>query len=245
MNYIDVNSTQFVQVNGIPIGVYLKLSGGALFGNLAINKSNPGITLNKLASGESCAIHANLNDVKRWTMFLGDATLEATGNVGSDFVLNRFDNTGASLGVGLKVERATGNLTISGEGYKAVAGPWVAASDERIKTVHGNYLHGLKELKQLQPIRYSFNGNDSMLHQSSVSDHAEVVGKEFVGLVAQEAEVAMPELVESVTGWIDDKQVDDYRMFDPNALTYALINAVKELSTEVDSLKAQIAELKK
>jgi hypothetical protein len=84
-----------------------------------------------------------------------------------------------------------------------------------------------------------------MLHQSSVSDHAEVVGKEFVGLVAQEAEVAMPELVESVTGWIDDKQVDDYRMFDPNALTYALINAVKELSTEVDSLKAQIAELKK
>jgi len=70
-----------------------------------------------------------------------------------------------------------------------------------------------------------------------------LLGKEFVGLVAQDVEGVMPEMITQTTGWVDGVEVNDLRMYDSTALTYALINAVKELSAANDALTARVAAL--
>jgi hypothetical protein len=63
-------------------------------------------------------------------------------------------------------------------------------------------------------------------------------GQEFIGLVAQEAEGAMPEIITKAHGYIDGVEVQDLRNIDTGPLVFALINAVKELSAKVAALEA-------
>ena len=63
-------------------------------------------------------------------------------------------------------------------------------------------------------------------------------GKSFVGLVAQAVEGVMPELIAAKhAGYINGVKVDDLLHLDPGPLTFALINAVKELSKRVKALE--------
>jgi len=48
----------------------------------------------------------------RWYMG-GNSTTEATGNVGTDFILARCDNTGASIGVAFQIMRSSGNVGVN------------------------------------------------------------------------------------------------------------------------------------
>jgi len=97
----------------------------------------------------------------------------------------------------------------------------------------------------LQPIRYTFKGNDVRFVDPAVvsppippgdpnpsSQHyqAALDVQEFVGLVAQDAEVQIPEMVSEETAMIDNVQETDYRVIDTGPLLYALVNAVKELA---------------
>ena len=105
---------------------------------------------------------------------------------------------------------------------------WADSSDARIKTVLGDYSTGLAAIKQLSPVRYSFNGNDE--------DH-DADGEEYIGLVAQDVEPIMPEMVTQTTGHIDGQRVTDLRMLDTTALIYALVNACQELSARIEALE--------
>jgi hypothetical protein len=149
------------------------------------------------------------------------------------------------------------------DAQKTGGGPWNSISDERIKTVTGDYTSGLDEILALQPVRYTFKGNDtdgppsnssvgatpdlkadarnvpSAPYPNSPHYTAATEGQEFIGLVAQQAEVSMPELVKQGEAYIDGAQVTDLRTLDTGPLIFALINAVKELKAEVDALKAQ------
>ena len=149
-----------------------------------------------------------------------------------------------------------GNLWISGTPYRPGAGPWVDPSDQRIKTVIDDYKHGLNEIRQVRPVRYVFKGNSAMLsgdllkqredgskptiEEASIKMHEREAAeqKEFIGVVAQEIEVPLPETVSLAAGIIDSKVVNDLRIYDSNALVYALINAVKELASRVEQLEA-------
>lgn len=144
---------------------------------------------------------------------------------------------------------------------KVGGGPWGDVSDARIKNVIGNYEHGLDEILQLNPVRYTFKGNDTLVPPSMVKDGEEVpeelkkmapkvpyansihagpaeAGTEFIGLVAQEAEIPMPEMVIRKKGYIDGVEVDDLRDLDTAALVFALVNAVKTLAARVEALEA-------
>jgi hypothetical protein len=119
-------------------------------------------------------------------------------------------------------------------------GYWLALSDERIKTVHGEYASGLDKILQLRPVVYVYKGNDRMGEdQFSMHKAAADEGREFIGLVAQEVEQLFPEMVSKKKGWIDDVKVDDLRSMDASPLVFALVNAVKELAREVAALKAR------
>ena len=122
-----------------------------------------------------------------------------------------------------------GNLNFVGSGtaYKAGGGSWTAPSDARLKTVDGEYQSGLAAVLALRPVHYTYKGNDG--HGLSGS---------FVGLVAQEVEDVMPEMVGIREGIINGRWVNDLRITDTSSLIFALVNAIKELKAELDELKA-------
>lgn len=139
---------------------------------------------------------------------------------------------------------------------KPSGGPWIQTSDARIKTISGDYTKGLAELLQVVPKRYIYRGNETLgvdsmppaaeraaghPYPKSASFNAAAAGKEFIGIVAQEIEPIFPETISQWPGSIDGEAVTDLRIFDGNALTYALINAVKELAARVAQLEAQLA----
>jgi hypothetical protein len=138
---------------------------------------------------------------------------------------------------------------------------WQIVSDERIKDVTGPYTSGLDAVAALQPVRYTLKGNESYSPPSrtklgeeedeSASKEALVApypnsgnyimateNTEYIGLVAQQAEQSMPELVNKSKGFIDGIEVDDLCHLDTTPLFFALINAVKELKARVEALEA-------
>jgi hypothetical protein len=149
---------------------------------------------------------------------------------------------------------STGDFSVPTTATKPGGGAWAATSDIRIKTVNGPYEGGLAEVLALNPVRYTYKGNVMMRAPepetpakegepaplANEPTHRQVEGKEFVGLVAQEAEVPMPELVSLTTGWIDGEEINDLRSLDTTPLIFALVNAVKELSAKVEALEAQL-----
>ena len=57
---------------------------------------------------------------------------------------------------------AAGNFTVvNNNAFKPGGGAWAVTSDERIKTVTGEYEAGLDEVLQLRPVTYVYKGNDT------------------------------------------------------------------------------------
>jgi hypothetical protein len=124
-------------------------------------------------------------------------------------------------------------------------------SDARIKNVLGNYQHGLAEIEKLQPVNYTYRGNntaeppgskETVPYRKSLHYQAAVDGTKRIGLIAQACEAIMPELVLSTgPGFIDGVAVQDIKGIDTTPLFFALINAVKELSLRVRELEVRRA----
>jgi hypothetical protein len=115
---------------------------------------------------------------------------------------------------------------------KPGGGPWTDTSDARVKDVSGPYEHGLAEVRQLVPQRYTFKGNDGR----HVAD-----GKPYIGLIAQATEGPMPEMVARESGTIDGAEVDDLRILDTSPLIYAVVNSCKELADRLEVVEDQLA----
>lgn len=112
---------------------------------------------------------------------------------------------------------------------KPGGGTFNTTSDERLKENVIGYKKGLSAIKQLRPVYFNYN---------DVTDLGKNTNHEtFTGLIAQEVQTtAFADTVNT------DK--DGYLNLDPSEFTFALINAVKELSTQIDELKSELAALK-
>jgi hypothetical protein len=177
---------------------------------------------------------------------------------GGDIV---FANGTGGVGYSLQLWGSHSVYVFHDNAAKPSGGSWAASSDIRIKTVHGDYESGLEQILALNPVRYSYKGNDSFQvphdpayrgllemegkeapevtvpYPSSLHYTAAKEAKEFVGLVAQEVEGVMPELVRQGEAYIDGELVTDYRTLDPSAIVYALVNAVKTLTARIEALE--------
>lgn len=106
-------------------------------------------------------------------------------------------------------------------------------SDARAKTGVQTLNNGLEILKELRPVTYNFKGGEAktasrtpnLLYNRYTGSNAEI------GLLAQELETVLPNLV-----FTDD---EGRKLVDYTALIPVLIDAVKTLQKEVESLKAQ------
>ena len=100
------------------------------------------------------------------------------------------------------------------------AGAWSPASDRKLKTNIEALPYGLAEVKQLEPKSYHF--------KTLLADNPDA--HKNIGLIAQEVKAVIPEVVH--------ESIDGVLGLGYSELIPVLINAVKELSAQVDALKA-------
>ena len=101
------------------------------------------------------------------------------------------------------------------------------ASDERIKNILGPVEYGLDALKQIEPVRYTYKSNPDI---------------EKIGFIAQQVQPIVPQSVYDTKDRIEGEPEDapTKLAMEYAALIPVLVNAMKELSAEVDALKAQL-----
>lgn len=106
---------------------------------------------------------------------------------------------------------------------KVGGGTFNSYSDSRYKQDISVYGKGLSEIKQVEPKNYRFTAE--FMNSDSPS-------QAFVGVIAQELEgTAFANCVKT--------NANGYKIVDTSELTFALINAVKELSAKIDELEAR------
>jgi len=110
---------------------------------------------------------------------------------------------------------------------RPTGGPWVSLSDERVKENIVRYTKGLDALNQLHPVNYTLKGD-----LGEATKH-----KICTGLVAQE-------VLNTQLSTMVELNADGFYTLNANEVTWALVNAVKELKAELDTAKAEIAALK-
>ena len=113
----------------------------------------------------------------------------------------------------------------AGAAYKPGGGSWADISDARIKHNVTDYTSGLAEVVQLRPVSYQY------LPETGRGDRT------YIGLIAQEVETVMPEMVAQHAGDAGSLSFPDLRVLDTTALLFALVSAVKELKQRVEQLE--------
>ena len=113
---------------------------------------------------------------------------------------------------------------------------WTIASDVRVKENIQEYTKGLSEIVQLEPKTYDYNGKAGF--DSSMKGN--------IGIIAQDVKDIFPETISTYNAKLNEEDEEETELynFDSHALTFALINSVKELHAEIKTLKAEIKELK-
>jgi hypothetical protein len=151
------------------------------------------------------------------------------------------DQTNLALSYNLELNPNGGNVGIgtspayqlqlsTDSAAKPTTNTWTIASDSRIKTVKGEYQKGLAEICQVRPVRYEYNGKAGFTADS----------KEQISILAQELMQVFPECVDTFKGKLeeDGPEIDLYN-YNGHAITFALINAIKELKAKIDILEAR------
>jgi hypothetical protein len=164
-------------------------------------------------SGEGIASQrtsgANQFDLAFYTGFDARLTILASGNVG----------------IGTPSPDAL--LTVNGNVDKPGGGSWGTFSDERLKDVGANFTPGLEALGNIQPVHYHYKSDNPLKLPSS---------PDYVGVVAQQVQSAIPEAVE--------RNQDGYLVVNNDPILWTMFNAIKELNQELNQQREAEQEAK-
>ena len=161
-------------------------------------------------------------------IYIGAFSMASAGNVTNEVVIGY--NT---QGKGGNTAFISQNSVYNG----ANSSSWSTTSDIRIKKNVVDNTTGLDKINQIQVKNFEYKTREEIENDSpelkDVSGCA-VVEKEGtqLGVIAQEIEGVLPEVVETQTTGV--------KTVNPDNLTWYLVNAVKELSAENNALKARL-----
>ena len=228
MPFGELYADQICQLGGFGQNLYFSLTpplsptaGGWRY----IHSTSTGV-------GAFALTHATINTAGpnlgvRVSQFFSTTTNEASSNDGV-----------ATLHLMAQMD-SNGNFLCTGGGFQPGGGLWRDSSDARIKTIVGPYPHGLAELLEMLPKMFTYKGNDNMVaSDGSIGEpiHPDTT-KQYIGLIAQDCEPYMPELVTQTTAYIDGVLQTDVRQLDATGVIYALVNAVAELDARLKALE--------
>lgn len=166
-----------------------------------------------------------------------DNSIGVHGN--SNFSFGIFGQSEYSYGVYGYSNVGFGGYFSSANSYSLVAGQsaakpgggsWSAFSDSRIKENVTPYTKGLADILLINTVTYEYNGLAGTTK-----------GAKYTGVIAQEIKEIFPETVSTYKAKLNEEDEEETELYDFNSsdLTFALINAVKELKAEIELLKSK------
>lgn len=144
-----------------------------------------------------------------------------------DFMITDDNDVRVGIGVG-QFPAYQLELALNSAG-KPGSNAWIIVSDKRLKKDIAPFNEGLSVLKQVNPVWFSYNG------KGSVAD----TGR-YVGIIAQEIQPIAPYMVKTGLRKENDSTFNEYLNYDGNAMTYILINSVKEQQAVIEEMKARL-----
>lgn len=83
-------------------------------GNLTFSKTAPKIILNNNSTSTSTGIEIKTGNYLRWEI-IGSDDNETGSDAGTNFEINRYDDSGSLLGNSISIDRVSGDITLSGD----------------------------------------------------------------------------------------------------------------------------------
>lgn len=127
-------------------------------------------------------------------------------------------------------------LQVNGAAFKTTGGAsWTFPSDGRFKKDVTEFNDGLEKLLQVRTVKYKYDG----LPGVATTD------KEEVGIIGQEMQQIFPYMITSNPVREDVREnagTDEILMYNSNALTYVMVNAIQELAQQVKDLQHQLEQ---
>jgi hypothetical protein len=114
---------------------------------------------------------------------------------------------------------------------------WTTTSDQRDKADITNFTHGLDYVNELRPVNFVWDDRSS--YEDGVSDGSKKKSDVQLGFLAQEVQAVETGLGIDNNAIIDTEQSDLLKMTETKLIP-VLVNAIQELSTENEALKARL-----
>jgi trimeric autotransporter adhesin len=140
----------------------------------------------------------------------------------------------STIKVGIGTNAAAYLLHVNGVAAKPGGGSWAVASDKRLKRNIRPYTEGLSQIRTIAPVWYEYNGKAGL-----------PVDKQYVGVIAQDMQKIAPYTIGEFSYQDSTGKEERYLDYDANALTYMLVNAVKEQALMIDQLQSKVAQLER
>tara|TARA_R100000278_G_scaffold26747_2_gene24528 strand:+ start:3756 stop:6548 length:2793 start_codon:yes stop_codon:yes gene_type:complete len=192
-----------------------------MIGFMTYQNAHPNDTFNQAAIARSVS-GGNTRDCHIGTYKVGS-------NNPAGYVLMSKRNGGngyiwVDSGTKLRIATGVGNI---GASAGTVVG--TQSSDIRIKNNLGSVSYGLAEINKITPIKFTYKDDDE--------------NKQEIGFSAQDVQTVVPEAIYDTkdSREIDGTTIKNVLAMDYTSLIPVLVNAIKELSTEVNTLKSKIA----
>ncbi len=240
-------------VNSVSVGTYADADGGwfgtntnhplnfytnfgfpsvtlATSGNFGIGTTTPGAKLEvnggALFNGGFVSLCTSLDNTQ------GNISM-GTSSLYGNSKLTIFGNQAYGLYLSSPLSTGQGGaaLFVDGDAAKNTGGSsWIVTSDARLKENINSYTDGLNELMKINPVKYHYTAASGM-----------DASREYIGVLAQQLKEVAPYMVGKFRNLKDNQE---YYNVDNSAMTYMLINAVKELNTKLEDVQAENTNLK-
>jgi len=201
-------------------------------GNVGIGTTNPSRSLEVWGSGP---IFANSSGSPRFALNLqGDGSWVLYDYFGNSWHLGIAQQNG-NVGIGTALPSYQLQLSTD-SAAKPTTNTWTIASDARIKTDIRPFTDGLSVIEGINPVWYQYNGLGGF----------KADGKDNIGVVAQDIQKVAPYTVNTYSAKLNPNDTNETELlnFNSHALTFVLINSVKEQQKQIDQLHMENQELK-
>jgi hypothetical protein len=185
-------------------------------------------TSTKMAAG---LVPDNATDAGQF--LYGDATPRGGYTITNKYnhIIQVFPGGGLAIG---SVAPTPNTLTCILGAEKPGGGAWATLSDQRIKKDVVAYAPGLSAVEGIETVTYKFNGENNIPEF--------MLEKTFVGVIAQQLQLTLPEAIGSSRGEIGGKEAEVLNV-NNDYILFALVNAVKELSATVKAQAERLAAI--